>query len=368
MSDASRSSRPEMTRRHWLGHLASTALGVPAIQFFSSLEAKRRAAPQEPTGAASCSGWGRPQPPRHLGPEARQREERRPVQADRHLGPGRADQRAPAQGRQADASPEHHPLARFQGRQPRPRHVHDAHRIRAQPDGRASRASARSAPSSWASGSRTSTCRTASRSTSPGMGAGFLGMSYSPVRRPEPERPDRQSAAARRTSTTCGWSAGCRCSARSRTSSSRQRTSQAAVDHKAVYAKTLRMMNSQHQGHVQPRDASRPRCATPTAEGSFGSGCLMARRLVEQGVTYVEVSLGGWDTHTNNFDTLSKRLLPELDKGMAALVADLAQRRLLDSTTDRLDGRVRPHAADQSERRPRPLAAELVGRRWAAAA
>ncbi len=59
----------------------------------------------------------------------------------------------------------------------------------------------------------------------------------------------------------------------------------------------------------------------------------MARRLVEQGVTYVEVSLDGWDTHANNFDTLSRRLLPELDKGMASLVADLAQRRLLDTTT-----------------------------------
>ena len=50
--------------------------------------------------------------------------------------------------------------------------------------------------------------------------------------------------------------------------------------------------------------------------GSFGSGCLMARRLVEQGVTFVEVSLGGWDTHADAFETLSKRLLPELDKGM----------------------------------------------------
>ena len=59
----------------------------------------------------------------------------------------------------------------------------------------------------------------------------------------------------------------------------------------------------------------------------------MARRLVEQGVTYVEVSLGGWDTHANNFfETLSKRLLPELDQGMSALVADLAQRGLLEST------------------------------------
>ena len=59
----------------------------------------------------------------------------------------------------------------------------------------------------------------------------------------------------------------------------------------------------------------------------------MARRLVEKGVTYVEVSLDGWDTHANNFDTLSRRLLPELDKGMSALIADLADRRLLDTTT-----------------------------------
>ena len=73
--------------------------------------------------------------------------------------------------------------------------------------------------------------------------------------------------------------------------------------------------------------------ATRYGRGSFGSGCLMARRLVERGVTYVEVSLDGWDTHANNFDTLSRRLLPELDKGMSALVADLAARRLLDTTT-----------------------------------
>ena len=59
----------------------------------------------------------------------------------------------------------------------------------------------------------------------------------------------------------------------------------------------------------------------------------MARRLVERGVTYVEVSLDGWDTHANNFDALSRRLLPELDKGMSSLVADLAERRLLDTTT-----------------------------------
>ena len=111
-----------------------------------------------------------------------------------------------------------------------------------------------------------------------------------------------------------------------------QRRAQAAVDHKAVYAKTLRMMNSRYQDSFNlDRESAKVRDAY--GRGSFGSGCLMARRLVEKGVSYVEVSLGGWDTHNNNFDTLSNRLLPELDKGMSALVDDLADRRLLDTTT-----------------------------------
>jgi uncharacterized protein (DUF1501 family) len=58
----------------------------------------------------------------------------------------------------------------------------------------------------------------------------------------------------------------------------------------------------------------------------------MARKLVEQGVSFVEVSLGGWDNHAGIFDILSNRLLPELDKGMGTLIADLDQRGLLDST------------------------------------
>ncbi|MCE9545297.1 MAG: DUF1501 domain-containing protein [Planctomycetia bacterium] len=64
----------------------------------------------------------------------------------------------------------------------------------------------------------------------------------------------------------------------------------------------------------------------------FGRGCLMARRLVEQGVPFVEVDLGGWDTHSGNFTALEKTKLPELDKAMSALVEDLAERGMLDTT------------------------------------
>jgi len=63
----------------------------------------------------------------------------------------------------------------------------------------------------------------------------------------------------------------------------------------------------------------------------FGQSCLMARRLIDKGVPYVTINFGGWDTHKDNFTTL-RRKLPELDAGLAALIQDLSQRGLLDST------------------------------------
>lgn len=65
-------------------------------------------------------------------------------------------------------------------------------------------------------------------------------------------------------------------------------------------------------------------------ENSFGRGLLMARRLVEVGVPFVEVNMGGWDLHQNVFSTLRDRQLPQLDQGISALVSDLKQRGMLD--------------------------------------
>jgi hypothetical protein len=67
----------------------------------------------------------------------------------------------------------------------------------------------------------------------------------------------------------------------------------------------------------------------PTA---FGQGALAARRLVEAGVRFVTISLGGWDTHGKNFDALKRRLLPPLDQTLSALIGDLADRGRLDDT------------------------------------
>jgi hypothetical protein len=64
---------------------------------------------------------------------------------------------------------------------------------------------------------------------------------------------------------------------------------------------------------------------------AFGQGCLLARRLVERGVPFVEVTLGGWDTHNDNFKQVQS-LCGTLDAAWATLLADLGDRGLLQST------------------------------------
>jgi hypothetical protein len=64
---------------------------------------------------------------------------------------------------------------------------------------------------------------------------------------------------------------------------------------------------------------------------TFGQSCLMARKLVEQGVPYITINYGGWDTHKQHFQTMNRKL-PEMDKGMGALLQDLADRGLLETT------------------------------------
>jgi hypothetical protein len=73
-------------------------------------------------------------------------------------------------------------------------------------------------------------------------------------------------------------------------------------------------------------------------QNGFGMGALLARRLVEKGVTAVEVDLGGWDTHANNFKSLKDNLGKKLNEGMSALVADLVDRGMWKNTVVLLMG------------------------------
>ncbi len=77
----------------------------------------------------------------------------------------------------------------------------------------------------------------------------------------------------------------------------------------------------------QEKDEVRQRYGRNT----FGQSCLMARKLIEHGVPYVTINYGGWDTHKQHFEAM-RRKLPEMDAAMAALLADLAEMGLLDST------------------------------------
>ena len=64
----------------------------------------------------------------------------------------------------------------------------------------------------------------------------------------------------------------------------------------------------------------------------FGQGALMARRLVESGVRFVNLGLAGWDTHQKNFIDLKTSLLPRLDQTLTALIEDLDGRGMLERT------------------------------------
>lgn len=65
---------------------------------------------------------------------------------------------------------------------------------------------------------------------------------------------------------------------------------------------------------------------------TLGQACLLARRLVEAGVHFITVTDGGWDTHQNNFKSLKERKLPPLDRAYSALLQDLHDRGMLDTT------------------------------------
>lgn len=108
---------------------------------------------------------------------------------------------------------------------------------------------------------------------------------------------------------------------------------ESARAHRSALQRAVRLMNSQQKQAFdlsQESDAVRDRYG----RGSFGQGCLMARRLIETGVRFVEVMQGdgvGWDTHRDNFPR-TRALSTESDAGMAALIEDLQERGRLDST------------------------------------
>ena len=110
------------------------------------------------------------------------------------------------------------------------------------------------------------------------------------------------------------------------------------IAHDTVYQRAIRMMRSE-EASAFDLSGEPPKVRDAYGRGRFGQGCLMARRLIEQGVPFIEIALRGsatgalgWDTHTQNFPRV-QALSEELDAGWGTLMSELHDRGLLESTT-----------------------------------
>ena len=114
------------------------------------------------------------------------------------------------------------------------------------------------------------------------------------------------------------------------TSFNRQNRGTSGLDHTKILDKTVKLMTSP-QMQAFKVDTEPAEMRERYGPGGFGRGCLLARRLVEAGVPFVEVDMGGWDNHSNIFPTLETKLA-QMDQAISALVEDLEQRDRLKDT------------------------------------
>jgi hypothetical protein len=104
----------------------------------------------------------------------------------------------------------------------------------------------------------------------------------------------------------------------------------AAEGHRTAYDRAARLKTAEAAQAFRLDDEPET-LRSEYGSGRFGQGCLLARRLIERGVPFVEVTLGGWDTHDNNFESV-RTLCSPLDRAWPALLGDLKTRGLLEST------------------------------------
>jgi hypothetical protein len=158
-------------------------------------------------------------------------------------------------------------------------------------------------------------------------GAGFLGPRFEPLAVVDPTRGVENLRASVGTSQFDG-----RVDLLGELEQAFHRTHHAPVAeaHRTTYQRAVTLMRDEG---TRAFDLAREAQATRTRYGAnrFGEGCLLARRLIEAGIAFVEVTLGGWDTHQNNFERV-RQLSGQVDPAMSALITDLRERGLLDST------------------------------------
>jgi hypothetical protein len=165
--------------------------------------------------------------------------------------------------------------------------------------------------------------RIASRSTD---GGGLLGVEYDPFSMANAEAP----ANTRLPTEPTRFDRRMHLLSQLESNYARAGAEREVANHQKLYGKAAKMVTSaQMQAFQLDREPEHVR--ERYGKGDFAAACLLARRLVESGVTFVEVGSTGWDTHDNVFERTTN-LCGQVDQPMAALVADLKERGLLDKT------------------------------------
>ena len=193
-----------------------------------------------------------------------------------------------------------------------------------------------------------------------GDGAGLLGVDYDPLAVASASRPPENTTLA---TPEARYRRRLNLLTRLETDYANQGGKQEVADHQKIYTQAAKMITSPKMAAFSI-DKEPAKVREAYGSGQFGQGCLLARRLIEAGVTFVEVGLGNWDTHRDNF-VQSKTYCGQLDQPLAALIADLKERGMLESTlimwTGEFGRTPRINANAGRDHYPRAFSAFLAG-------
>jgi hypothetical protein len=158
-------------------------------------------------------------------------------------------------------------------------------------------------------------------------GAGFLGVDYDPLVLQNPERRPENTQLATREER---FARRLELLERIDADFGAVEAADLVADHRKLIRKSSEMIKSpQMTAFDLEQESDKMRDAY--GRSRVGAGCLLARRLVEAGVTFVEVNVEGWDTHEDNFNRTAERN-GLIDQPMAQLITDLDERGMLDRT------------------------------------
>jgi hypothetical protein len=185
------------------------------------------------------------------------------------------------------------------------------------------------------------------------LNSGYLGPKYAPLilgeysgfNRPQPDQQNYASALKLPDLEPAGlgtdqWEARLRLLREQSEDFVREHPDPVVLQQQEAYLRAVQLMRTQASGAFELEE-EKPELRDAYGRNLFGQGCLLARRLIERGVSFVEVTLSqapgvnsfglGWDTHTDNFPQV-RSLCQVLDAAWSTLLDDLRERGLLEST------------------------------------